>query len=471
MPSSTDARPLWQWGARELRAGYEAGRFDPVDATEAVLGRIAECEPRVQALVLLDAGRARSDARASALRWRQGAPLSPLDGVPCTVKDNLHAAGWRTTWGSRLLRDVVARADEAPVARLRAGGAVLLGKTNLPEFAIQGFTDNDVRGPTRNPWDLQRSPGGSSGGAAAAVACGYGPLALVTDGGGSARRPATHCGVAGFKPSAARVARAGGLPDLFEGYEEAAWIGRSVTDLQAMQTWLDAAATCRPWQPRQLRILHVPRFGTHPVDPGIAQCVAMAADALRSLGHQVEEAPAFTHAEAIHELWPLLSGTGLARLFERGGEGLFGTGTADASLLRPETRAVLEAGPAVPAARLSGLWAEVERLGAAMQTLFAAHDVLLTPATAALPWDLRSPFPSSIAGQPVGPRGHAVFTAFANAAGLPAVALPCGWIGGLPAGLQLVGRPGADALVLGLAAQYEASAPVPVPPWPLWSPP
>lgn len=461
---------MWQLGVAGLREGFAQRRFDPVAACEAVLARIAHCEPQVRALVLLDAARARRDAQASALRWRQGQPLSALDGVPCTVKDNLHAAGWPTTWGSRLLRDVVPAADEAPVARLRAAGAVLLGKTNLPEFAIQGFTDNDVAGATRNPWDLARSPGGSSGGAAAAVACGYGPLALVTDGGGSARRPAAHCGVAGFKPSAGSMARGDGLPDLFQGHEEAAWIARSAADLQAMHEVMAPQAM----PSRHLRrVLFVPRFDGHPVDPGITRCVGEAAANLRGLGCQVETAAGFPYAEAIHTLWPMLSAHGLAQLFLRGGEGLFGAGGDPAAACRPETRAALAAGQAVTPGDLAALEREVRALRAAMQDRLGAHDVLLTPTTAAQPWPLDRAAPGVIDGQAVGPRGHAVFTALANAAGLPAVSVPCGWSGGLPVGLQLVGRRSEDASLLALAHRFQhaAGAVAAELRWPLWSTP
>ncbi len=169
----------------------------------------------------------------------------------------------------------------------------------------------------------------------------------------------------------------------------------------------------------------------------------------------------------------MLSATGLAQWFARGGDGLFGPAPAGESGLRPETRTVLATGREVPPARLAQLRLEIARLAAAMADLFAAHDVMLTPATAALPWDARATHPARIAGQAVGPRGHAVFTAFANAAGLPAVALPCGWVDGLPAGLQLVGRRGDDARVLALGLQYEQAGAVtgrPAP-WPHWSMP
>ena len=150
----------------------------------------------------------RSESEA---RWRAGTPLSQLDGVPITVKDNMVVRGMRSTWGSALYSEFMPDADELPVARLRAAGAVIFGKTNCPEFTVQGYTDNLLFGPTRNPWNLALTPGGSSGGAVAAVSAGLCPIALATDGGGSIRRPASYTGLVGLKPSRGRVARAEGF--------------------------------------------------------------------------------------------------------------------------------------------------------------------------------------------------------------------------------------------------------------------
>src|SRR4029079_1523772 len=156
---------------------------------EATLARIEDVNPHLNAIVTLDLAGARAAADASTRRWRNGEPLGPLDGVPVTIKDSIWVRGLRTTWGSSLYADFIPDSDEAPVARLREAGAVILGKTNVPQFTLQGYTDNCLFGPTRNPWDLALTPGGSSGGAVAAVASGMGPLALGTDGGGSIRRP------------------------------------------------------------------------------------------------------------------------------------------------------------------------------------------------------------------------------------------------------------------------------------------
>src|SRR3954464_9546762 len=207
-PAATDPALL---PARSLAGFFARRALSPVEALEAILARIARLNPRLNAIVALDEAGARAAARASEARWQAGTPLSPLDGVALTVKDNIAVAGLPCAWGSPIFRDFVPERDELPVARARAAGMVVLGKTNVPEFTLQGYTDNTVYGVTRNPWNLALTPGGSSGGAVAAVASGLGPLALGTDGGGSIRRPASHAGLVGLKPSIGRGPRCDGL--------------------------------------------------------------------------------------------------------------------------------------------------------------------------------------------------------------------------------------------------------------------
>lgn len=459
---------LWQLSAAQLVDGYRRGTFTPLEALQACLDRAAHCQPLLNAMAWVDADGARLAAEASQRRWAQGQPLGPLDGVPITVKDNLHAAGLPTRWGSHLLEGFVASHDELPVARLRAAGAVLFGKTCLPEFAMQGYTSSAVSGITRNPWDTALTPGGSSGGAAAAVAAGCGPLALATDGGGSIRRPASHCGLVGFKPSAGVVPRSGGLPDIFLDYEVVGGMGRTVRDVADLISVLSASplAVLLPTSlavASRLRILFVPQFGSHPVDEGIAAQVKKAALQFEALGHRVEEAASFTLVEEVNTLWPLLSAAGLAWMLANASDwpefGLLPGQPPELTLCGEAAHASLRAGQAAGATGLFGLLAAVQTLKQQLAQVFANHDLVLTPATAALPWPAGQTHPATIAGQVVGPRGHAVFTAFANAAGLPAVALPCGSVQGLPTGFQLVARSGADSLLLALALRYEQARP------------
>jgi aspartyl-tRNA(Asn)/glutamyl-tRNA(Gln) amidotransferase subunit A len=449
-----------------LSATALAGRFarralSPVEALDAILARIGRLNPRLNAIVALDEAGARTAARASEARWRAGTPLSPLDGVPLTVKDNITVAGLPCAWGSPLFRNYVPERDELPVARARAAGMVVLGKTNVPEFTLQGYTDNTVYGVTRNPWNTALTPGGSSGGAVAAVAAGLGPLALGTDGGGSIRRPASHAGLVGLKPSIGRVPRCDGLPAILLDLEQIGPIARTTADLVALLTLLsppDARdPACRamppfavpPRAPRQ-RILFVPHLGTNPVDPEIATSVAIAAAQLSRLGHHVEEGEAPFTLDELNALFGPVGQAGLAWLLaDRGGE-------PEAPMLREMAAAGRALAPQAVFGAVDGIAAFRRR----MAVFFSAWDLILTPAAAALPWPAEQAAPPVIDGQPVGPRGHALFTNFANLAGLPGIALPCQPSeAGLPIGFQLVGPSGADGLLCAMAAEWEAAHP------------
>lgn len=454
-------REPWALSATELGSRFAAGHLTPVDALESILERIDAVNPRINAIVTLDTAGARAAAQASTARWREGRALGPLDGVPITIKDNLEVAGLRCTWGSPLFANHIPPRDELPVARLRAAGAVVVGKTNCSEFAMVGHTDNAVFGLTRNPWNLQRTAGGSSGGAVAAVAAGLAPLALATDGGGSTRRPAAHAGLVGFKPSTGRIARVGGLPPLFLHYEVCGTLARTVADVVLLTRALalphprdPASQPFRfkpfdpPADPGRLRMLYIPAFGNAPVDPEISTLLDDAARRFAALGHQVERAAHWDLADDINEHWMTLSQCGLARMLDA-------RHAADDDL-SPVARANAAAGRAARGATLLDLFDRMSLLQQRLGDCLSTFDVLLTPATAALPWPASQSYPDTIGGQPVGPRGHAVFTGFVNAAGLPAMALPCGQSrDGLPNGLQLVGRWGDDDSVCALAAQWE----------------
>src|SRR6202158_5627437 len=204
-------RDAWALTAAALTAAYATGAATPEDALDSVWGRSEAVNPELNAVVTIDLAGARAAAAAAGARWRDGRALGPLDGIPLTVKDNLFVGGLRATWGSALFADFIAPQDDLPVARLRAAGAVIVGKTNTPELSLSGYTDNLVFGSTRHPPAPAPSPGGSSGGPVAAVASGMAPLALATDAGGSIRRPAGHAGVAGVEPGLCQGARRVGV--------------------------------------------------------------------------------------------------------------------------------------------------------------------------------------------------------------------------------------------------------------------
>ena len=442
---------LWELSAAELTEGFSRASFTPGDALDAVLGRIDAVNPRLNAIVTFDLPGARAAAEASKARWRAGTARGAFDGVPLTVKDNIPVAGVRATWGSRIYQDWIPDRDELPIARLRAGGAVILGKTNCPEFTLQGYTDNLVFGVTRNPWDVALTPGGSSGGAVAAVASGMGPVAVGTDGGGSIRRPAAHTGLVGLKPSRDAVPRADGFPVILLDCEVIGPIARSVADARALLHALGSTAP-PPAAPRPRRILFVRQFGGSPVDPDIAASVAAAARDLASLGHAVEEGEAPFDVDALNRAWPLVSQVGLAFLLKDYADRL--------DEISSPMREMARVGAAVSATAYYGAIDIITRLRQTLHAFFQRHDLILTPSIAALSWPAAEPFPPVIAGEMVGPRGHAVFTAFANMAGCPAISVPCAPSkSGLPIGFHLVGAIGQDETLLDVAESYERIRP------------
>ena len=459
---------LYCLSAGELARRYQGGTLDPVTLLEAVLDRLNAINPSINALIEQDAAAARSAAIASAERWRAGCPLSLLDGVPLTVKDNIPVVGLRCTWGSARYRDYRPARDETSIAHLRAAGMVLIGKTNCPEFTLQGYTANRLHGVTRNPWNLTLTPGGSSGGAVAAVASGIGPVAIGTDGGGSLRRPAAHTGLFALKPSAGLIHRRHGLPAVLGDFEVVGPISRTVDDAERVLDVMvqraggmfgragEVAAA-----PGRLQIGVLRRIGDTPVAPLIAESLEQAVSDLSRLGHEIIELPAGHPIEVMmHEIneriWPVIGQTAFAWLAEHGGAGLAGA----AAPMDDSLAASLPAARAISAVSYLDALESVRRMRECLSAGLPGCTVLLTPATAAMPWAAELPFPPTIDGKPVGPRGHAVFTALANAAGLPAMSVPS-WhpAGTLPIGMQFVGGPRSESLLLALARSLERARP------------
>ncbi|HUV43933.1 MAG TPA: amidase, partial [Dehalococcoidales bacterium] len=216
--------------AWEMREAIAAGELSPVEVVNAVLDRIEQLNPKVNAYCTVVADSARKEAQQAEARVLRKEELGPLHGVPVSIKDLVFTRGIRTTGGSRLYEDFVPEQDSIVVERLKKAGAIVIGKTNTPEFGWVAVTDNDIFGPTRNPWNLECTPGGSSGGAACAVALSMGPLAIGSDGGGSIRIPSSLCGVFGIKPSYGRVPASPGFPGLWEGLSVTGPITRTVRD-------------------------------------------------------------------------------------------------------------------------------------------------------------------------------------------------------------------------------------------------
>lgn len=442
--------PIWALDATDLANAYRAGRIDPVAVLEACIARIEATNPILNAIVTLDRDGASRAAEASAARWRAGAPLSPLDGVPLTIKDNLFVGGLRATWGSRLYAGHVAPRDDIPVARLRAAGAVILGKTNTPELALAGFTDNPLFGATGNPWAPDRQPGGSSGGAVAAVAAGMGPLAIATDAGGSLRRPAGHAGVAAIKATPGRVPRRWGFPALATDFQVIGPIARSVRDLRSAFAVIGDPCT-PPQTPARLRILAVSRCGPAPVEPGVLAAFEEALGALRELGHVIEHAPAPWDPDEVGALFATIASVGVARAVTalEGWE----------ALVTPAIRAQAEAGLALPATAYLRALDRIALLRAELGDWIAAADVVATPSAAVLPWPRDQAAPTMVAGTPAGPRAAAIYATVVNLAALPAVVVPSMPVDGLPTGLQLIGAAFREEMLLDLAEAFERARP------------
>ena len=437
-------RPVHQL-ARDLRSGSCTAR----EILAHFLTRIERLNPELNAFTFVDPS-AMAQAEASDGCLRAGRPRSPLEGIPIAIKDNLWVKNCPAVWGSPLYANHVADHDEITVARLREAGAVLLGKTNLPEFAFRGHTTNPVYGVTRNPWDVKLTPGGSSGGAVAAVAAGLVPLSLATDGGGSIRRPSAHTGLVGLKPTVGRVARGNGFPQLMFDCEVIGPIARNIADIRLMFQCMTPLAPQS--KPRPARILFVERIGDAPVDPQILESYRKAVADFAALGHSVTTAALPFSIEAAMAAWQALGSVGLARLARS--EPRFD------ELAAPDFVEQSKQGALLSGADYAQHVETLLDFRARVAGLFEQIDFILMPATAAQPWPVEQAYPTTIDGHPVGPRGHAVFTGWVNACGHPALTIPVSPDhNGLPIGIQLIGAAGADELLLDLAEEYEAVHP------------
>jgi aspartyl-tRNA(Asn)/glutamyl-tRNA(Gln) amidotransferase subunit A len=445
--------------ASQLAKGYRKRKFSPVDVVQAVLKRIKSVDRTINAMCLVDEPAALATAKASERRWTRGKPKGPLDGVPVLIKDLLLTEGWPTLRGSRTTDPNQTWSEDAPsVARLKERGAVPIGKTTTPEFGWKGVTDSPLTGVTRNPWNPAKTPGGSSGGSAAAIAAGYGPLSLGTDGGGSIRIPAGFSGIFGLKPSFGRVPA---YP--FSPFGTLAHVGpmtRTVEDA-AMMMQAIAQPDSRDWQSlaydgrdfvkglkvgvRGLRIAYSPRLSQSAVDPEIERLVGRAAKSLASLGAKVEEAdPGLGDLSSVFRvLW----WSGVRALL---------------STLPQEKRAVLDPGLADVFQQSLAISLEehleaVKQRGAAgakMRLFMDRYDLLITPSLPIAAFEAGRLQPDA---EPTSK--WVSWTPFSypfNLTMQPAASVPCGFTpAGLPAGLQIVGRMFDDWTVLRAAHAYE----------------
>jgi aspartyl-tRNA(Asn)/glutamyl-tRNA(Gln) amidotransferase subunit A len=463
----TSADDIAYASAGTLLGLFRSKALSPVEALRTVLARLDAVEPKLNAFTVIDRDGALAAARASESRWHEGEPAGALDGVPVTIKALVWMKGFPTRRGSRLVDPVPDTEDGPATARLREAGAVILGKTTTPEFGWKALGDSPLTGITRNPWNLDRTPGGSSAGAAAACAAGVGALHVGSDGAGSIRIPSCFSGVFGIKATFGRVPAH--PPSPMGLLSHVGPIARTVTDAALM---LNVLSRPDPRDPYALpydgtdyaakidegvqgwRVAYSPDLGYATVDPEIAAAVAAAAKQFAALGAVVEEVGAIfpSPREALLTLWA----AGAARL-------LAGVPAEQRALCDPGFVATVEVGEKIAAADYVGADMVRTTLGRTMCEFHQRYDLLLTP---------MMPVPALRVAQDLNDPAReqhwidwSPFSYPFNMTRQPAATIPCGLTSsGLPIGLQIVGPLYADARVLRAAYAFETTQPERRPP-------
>jgi aspartyl-tRNA(Asn)/glutamyl-tRNA(Gln) amidotransferase subunit A len=460
---------LTQMTAAHLSKLYRRGKASPVEVMEAVLARTDTVNPRLNVFCRVDGKEAMVAARAAEKRWKKGKPLSPIDGVPVSIKELVRVKGWPASMGSKLTDKTPVDADAPAVARLREAGAIVFAQSTSSEFGHKGVTDTPLNGVTRNPWNPERTPGGSSGGAGAAVAAGLGPLAIGTDGGGSVRIPSSFNGLVGLKATYGRVPN--WPPTLNGDLSNTGPMCRTAHDCALM---MNAIARPDPRDPTQLpaddtdyvkalkhkvgkpRVAFLLRMSQHPLDIEVAALVSKAARQCAKLGWNVEEiaAPPFPHADA-GRCFVTLWFSNLQRLLEtypaeRHGE------------FDPNLLAGAKLGQRYSMNDVVVAHATRRELAVAWNLLFDKYDLLLTPTIAVQPFEVLKNAPDGPDGKPN--MVWSPYTATFNLTRHPAASVPCGLsTDGLPVGLQIVSGHFKDALVLAAAHRYAKEHPLTFP--------
>jgi len=454
--------PVWR-----LRELLDNQAVSSVELTELFLRRIEALNPQLNAFLTVTAEEALTAARAADEKLSQGDNDSPLLGIPISVKDLELTRGIRTTLGSLIFQETVPDSDSVVVERVRAAGGVILGKTNTPEFGLQGTTENRLGDPCRNPWNTERTPGGSSGGAGAAVAAGMCAIATGTDGGGSIRNPSSFCGLYGIKPTLGRVPRVGGLgrpsPNLTSQSGPLAHCVRDAAMLLQILSGHDSrdpgslrsvpadfVATLGD-QVRGLRLAWSPDLGYAAIDPEVKRITAQAARVFEELGCTVDEAPLDLDnpTPAFLDIFYTNNYTSYGHLLDE-----------NPDLLTDNARFCLEHGRGLTGADYARALRAVDLMRARLDDLMESYDLLLTPTMAVTPFPIGQ-YPERIGGQEVQPRsGYSPLTRPFNLTGQPAASIPCGYSEeGLPVGLHIVGRRGEEEIVLRASASFEEARP------------
>lgn len=436
------------------------------EVVDAFLTRIDQVNPKVNAYTHIDAEGARRQAEDADRALAKKGPLGPLHGIPVCIKDLDAVAGLPQTMGCKLFEHVVATEDAVYVKRLREAGAVILGKTNAPEFGFKGTTDNPLFGITRNPWRLDRTPGGSSGGTAAAVAAGLASIGHGNDGGGSIRIPASCAGLFGIKCSLGRIPN--DMPfNRFMNYLFQGPLTRSVRDAARMVDVMSGPSDTDPYSlplppyryeevleadVKGCRIAWTPDFGLLPVDPEIRTITSEAAKAFEDLGAHVEEIPVVMPADGkVFGTFWYQSYAPMRKLFpddvwkENLSDEFYYLMCSDHGITQEDLEAVGTARTQV--------WE-------ALRELFGRYDFILSPTITVEPFSVGIVGPEEVDGTPVDPFGGWMLTWFFNWSGHPAASVPCGFTkAGLPVGLQIVGRTQREETVLQAAYAFEQARP------------
>ncbi|RIK47338.1 MAG: amidase [Chloroflexi bacterium] len=458
-----DADDLCYLSAIELLAKYRGGDVSPVEVTDAVLERIARLDPQINAFVTLTAERARADALAAEAAYRSGDAVGALSGVPISIKDLTPTKGIPTKMGSLLYSDNVPDFDPPFVERVYAAGAVMLGKTTTPEFGWKGESSNRVNGPTHNPWKHGLTAGGSSGGAAAAVAAGFGPLAQGSDGAGSIRIPAGFCGVFGLKPSFGLVTYYPPSPmevlshlgPLTRTVRDAALllnvtVGQDPRDRNSFDTGIDYLAAC-DGDAAGLRVAWSSDLGYAPVDPEVRAITTAAVHRLSDLGWHVEEA----HPDA-DDPWDIVDTLWAAGQANRHRENF----AQVRDRIDPGRIPIIERGMSLRAVDVMDALARRHDYYDRVRVFMERYDLFVTPQLPVTAFPVGHDHPGTVDGHPTTYLGWTAFTYPFNLTGHPAATIPVGFASnGLPVCLQFVGKWRADATVLRAAAAFEAAFP------------
>ena len=453
--------------ATELAQAIRTRQVSSVEVTQHFYERIERLDTQLNSYLALCEDQALADARAADEAVARGWALGPLHGIPISIKDLEMTKGIQTTLGSYLFRDRTPEIDSIVVERVKAAGAIVLGKTNTPEFGQSGSTENKVSDPCRNPWNTDRTPGGSSGGAGAALAAGLCTIATGSDGGGSIRIPASFSGVFGIKPTQHRVPRYGGYGrPAANHFSQSGPMSRTVADTALLLQVLAGPDSRDPNSIKEtppdfsaglgrsvagMRIAWSPDYGYAGVDPEVAEITARAARVFEELGAIVEDAPLQLEDpfDAFFDVFATAAYTSYGHLLEEHRD----------DFSYPALYSI-EHGSRVDGARLSRAILRVDQLGRQMEDFFDTYDLLLSPTMATPAFEIGNR-PAVIGGKEVDPLwGFLPFTYPINMTGQTASSVPCGFSSdGLPIGLHIIGPRRAEARVLQASAAFERARP------------